>query len=383
MYLCTKSSSIRPATTNRRQSRASRQSDRPNHGEFRNNRKPSLLSLAQWLGGALIVASMVAPAQGQDSLTLGWDSSQDSAVAGYRLYEGIAPRTYTKVIDVGNATTATIQDLVGGVTYYFALTEYDTNGQESALSDEIPYTVPLPTNSVPATIAATFAVDSGIFTAPFGDSGGTLSQPLATDVTDGGLAVGSFNIAQTGNYLVTAMVIAPSLSQNTFYVNIDAEPTDPLMIWDIPVSSTLTSRTVSWRGNGNGDPQSDQYIPKMFALAAGPHQIYIRGRDANATVGQITIVAVPPGPTLSISLAPSGNGASSVPAQPSQASVVMGVRGQAGQTYTILSSDDLRTWTAIGTVTLDANGSAQFSDPDGISRPNRMYRLQSITLSAP
>jgi hypothetical protein len=82
-------------------------------------------------------------------VTLAWDPSPDSAVAGYHLYDGIASLTYTNVIDVGNATNATVSGLVGGVTYFFAATAYDTNGQESVFSDEVSYTVPRLINSLP------------------------------------------------------------------------------------------------------------------------------------------------------------------------------------------------------------------------------------------
>jgi hypothetical protein len=57
-------------------------------------------------------------------------------------------------------------------------------------------------------------------------------------------------------------------------------------------------------------------------------------------------------------------------------SVVLSVIGQPGQTYNVLSSQDLVNWTAIGTITLDATGPDQFTDPAGTSRPNCIYCLQ-------
>jgi hypothetical protein len=57
-------------------------------------------------------------------------------------------------------------------------------------------------------------------------------------------------------------------------------------------------------------------------------------------------------------------------------SVVLSVIGQPGQTYNVLSSQNLTAWTLIGTVTLDATGGCQFTDPAGTSRPNCMYCLQ-------
>ena len=93
--------------------------------------------------------------------------------------------------------------------------------------------------------ALTFAADSGTFTAPFVDGNGTLSQPVEASVANGGQAIYTFNVAHAGNYLVSAQVIAPNEGQNSFYVNIDSTPTDPLMIWDVPICSTLTVNVVS------------------------------------------------------------------------------------------------------------------------------------------
>lgn len=418
-----------------------------------------LLGVVRRLGAALFVLALAVSARGQSSVTLAWDASPDSSIAGYRLYEGAASRTYTNVIDVGNATTVIVSNLVAGDTYYFAVTAYDTNALESDYSGEVIYTVPLPTNNAPiisltfpangtiftdpavidlaaevtsnghtisqvqfyngatllgavatvpysfswdnvsagiyglsakvlydsgstldstvanVTVAAgtpasglTFAADSGTISAPFFATNGIILQSLTTGVTDGGRAAYSFNILNAGDYLVSAMVSAPDERQNSLYVNIDAEPTDPLMIWDIPVSPVLTSRTVSWRGNGTEDPSSSQYIPKVFTLSSGSHQLIIRGREANVSLGTISITPAPP--TLQIRSIPGGP-------------VIVSGTGQAGQTYNVLGSLDLATWTVIGTVTADASGSFQFSDPAGTSSPLRMYRLQTLAVAVP
>ena len=169
-----------------------------------------------------MVLGLAVSAGGQSSVTLAWDASPDSSIAGYRLYEGVASQTYSNVIDVGNATGATATGLVGGATYFYAVTAYDTNGAESDFSSEISYTVPLPANP--------------------------------------------------------------------------------------PPTITLT------------------------ALGG---------------------------------------------------SVLLSGAGQPGQTYNVLASEDLNTWTVIGTVTTDASGSFTFTDPAGTSSPVRMYRLQSIAVTPP
>jgi hypothetical protein len=76
------------------------------------------------------------------SVTLAWDRSQEPNVIGYRVYYGTTSRNYTSMISVGNSTTCSISNLEAGMAYFFAVTAYDNSGNESAYSQEIPYTVP-------------------------------------------------------------------------------------------------------------------------------------------------------------------------------------------------------------------------------------------------
>lgn len=78
-----------------------------------------------------------------NSATLTWDAPTTNAdgtpltdLAGYKVYYGISSGNYTVSIDVGNVTTYKIDDLSPG-TYYFAVTAYDTSGNESDYSNEV------------------------------------------------------------------------------------------------------------------------------------------------------------------------------------------------------------------------------------------------------
>jgi fibronectin type III domain protein len=92
------------------------------------------------------------------SITLAWTPSPDTNIMGYNIYYGVASRTYPNVINVGNVTSATISNLVAGVTYYFAATEYDNLGQESGFSDEVSYLAPngFPTMRIHGMVAGQF-----------------------------------------------------------------------------------------------------------------------------------------------------------------------------------------------------------------------------------
>lgn len=57
---------------------------------------------------------------------------------------------------------------------------------------------------------------------------------------------------------------------------------------------------------------------------------------------------------------------------------VLTVSGLIGQTYEIEATQDFETWTIIGTVTLGAGGSVDFTDADAANIPQRFYRTLEI-----
>lgn len=80
--------------------------------------------------------------------TLTWDAPTENAdgttlvdLAGYRIYYGTFSGSYTIPIDAGNVTTYTFTGLSTG-TYYFAVTAYDTSGNEGAYSIEVNRSIP-------------------------------------------------------------------------------------------------------------------------------------------------------------------------------------------------------------------------------------------------
>lgn len=120
-------------------------------------------------------------------------------------------------------------------------------------------------------------VSAAVVTAPFVLKDGALSQPETTDVAAGGKAIFNFTVAKAGNYVIHAVANAPDEESNSFFLNIDAQPEDPLMIWDIEVTKGFEERVVNWRGNGESG--SGQFSPKVFKLTAGAHKLIIMGRE--------------------------------------------------------------------------------------------------------
>lgn len=83
------------------------------------------------------------PVSAAQSVTLAWNPNTETNLAGYRLYYGLASRSYSSIVPViVPSTQATVANVQPGQTYYFAVTAYTTDGLESDYSDEVSYTVP-------------------------------------------------------------------------------------------------------------------------------------------------------------------------------------------------------------------------------------------------
>ncbi len=93
---------------------------------------------------AVLFVGLFASAALAGSVTLAWDPVNDPAVTGYKIHYGTASKAYTVHVDAKNVTTYTIASLTTGQTYFFAATAYAANGIESAYSNEVSYTVPVP-----------------------------------------------------------------------------------------------------------------------------------------------------------------------------------------------------------------------------------------------
>ena len=140
-------------------------------------------------------------------------------------------------------------------------------------------------------VGRSFPVSAGVVKAPFILTNGYIYQAEQNDIATDGKATYTFAIATEGDYVIKGMVNAPDDSANSFYVNVDAQPEDPLAIWDISPTSGFEERVVNWRGNGSAD--DDEFSPKRFHLAAGEHKLIIVGREPETQLKSLTIEAAP------------------------------------------------------------------------------------------
>ena len=80
--------------------------------------------------------------QPQYSVSLSWNPST-SAVAGYNVYRGASPGSYSKINSSLDASTSyTDGTVASGSTYYYAATAVSSNGEESGYSAPIKVSIP-------------------------------------------------------------------------------------------------------------------------------------------------------------------------------------------------------------------------------------------------
>lgn len=73
---------------------------------------------------------------------LHWQDNQEVDLSGYKIHYGTSSGDYSTVIDVGNVTNYTTNDLTRGIKYYIVLTAYDISGNDSEYSEEIEVLIP-------------------------------------------------------------------------------------------------------------------------------------------------------------------------------------------------------------------------------------------------
>ncbi len=63
------------------------------------------------------------------SATATWNAVTSTPVTGYKVYVGEAPGQYSRTITVGTVTSATVNSLTVGKTYYFVVSAYNSAGE--------------------------------------------------------------------------------------------------------------------------------------------------------------------------------------------------------------------------------------------------------------
>ena len=102
---------------------------------FENSSGMKLTKIMTILAFGAVMVIMANSAHGA-TVRVSWNPNSEPDLDGYKVYYGTLSGTYTQVIDVGAVTSTDVSNLGEGHTYYFAVTAYDVDGNESGFSNE-------------------------------------------------------------------------------------------------------------------------------------------------------------------------------------------------------------------------------------------------------
>jgi PKD repeat protein len=202
----------------------------------------------------ILFSAIASTAFAAGTVTVAWDPVTNPNVRGYKVHYGPGAGNYTASVDVGNITTAPVNNLTEGATYHFAVAAYDASHTEGLLSTDVgaivKYTVPVAafTASVvsgPAPLALNFTSSStGTITSyswNFGD--GTTSTSASPAKV----------YSNAGTFTVTLTVTGPggsNTSTKSNYITVTAgggdttPPSAPGTPTATPIGSTAIG--LSW-----------------------------------------------------------------------------------------------------------------------------------------
>lgn len=265
--------------------------------------------------------TMTARSAAADTLTLMWDRSPDSNVAGYLVYVGTQSGNYGSAYDVGNSTSFAYSSAAPGQAYYFAVAAYFPGPVIGTKSTEVSGT----SNGAPVLVnpgnQSSIAGNPVSLQLSGSDPAG---QPVSYGVTalPPGLALtpatGRISGTPTtpGSYLVTAVVSDGVLSDSETFTWTVAAPTvagdtsAPVITITVPttgsqyntdqtfvtVGGTAVDNTsvteVTWttdRGASGRATGNDSWIAGV-PISRGPNTITIRARDEAGNVSSKAIV---------------------------------------------------------------------------------------------
>jgi hypothetical protein len=99
------------------------------------------INTLRWFWHFVCLAAFGCCSSFAQNVTLVWQASPSPNIAGYVVFYGTMSGTYTYSNSVGLAANETFTNLQPGTTYYFAVSDFNTSGMQSALSSEVSYTV--------------------------------------------------------------------------------------------------------------------------------------------------------------------------------------------------------------------------------------------------
>jgi hypothetical protein len=120
---------------------------------------------------AILVSLWGVPNIQAADVTLSWDRNAEPTVVGYRVYYGTSSRSYSDVVNAGTSTTYVVTGLDSDRKYFFTVTAYDSEGNESGFSNEVSWgtnAAPSP-GSVPGGSGGGCLIASAVYHSPYAE----------------------------------------------------------------------------------------------------------------------------------------------------------------------------------------------------------------------
>ncbi len=233
--------------------------------------KPSVLPRVCLALVLFAIASNIARAA---SATLAWQPSRSDGVVAYHIYYG--NRGYKSSLLVSSqTTTAQVDGLDAGATYYFVVTAVDAAGVESRPSNEALFTVLTKVPSAPAGL-------NNIST-------------RANVLTASGATIAGFVVGGNENHTVVLRGLGPTLSS----AGVPGVLTDPVLVLhqtDAQGNDHVLTSNDNWRDTqesaitGTGlAPGHDTEAAMMLSLPPGSYTAILTGANGGTGVGLIEV----------------------------------------------------------------------------------------------
>ena len=260
------------------------------------------------LAVAVFFAALLSPlrSDASDSPELRWDPPTSGVAAGYVVWSGTSPGTYSGSVDVGLTTAYALTNLSAGTTYYFAVQAYDADNQLGELSAEVSLTTPpaAPTSLVAAVrsrlrINFTWKAPSGTVSGYRLEVGSAAGKSDLAIITTGTLTIVSMRGLSPGTYYARVRsvnsggVSAPSKEVSATLVPAPPPPSSLVatvrtggvidLSWKPPASAVLSYRVDIGTAPGRTDVRmvgTTQTTLRIDDLASGLYFIRVRSVDA-------------------------------------------------------------------------------------------------------
>ncbi len=217
--------------------------------------KPNSGRLLIWGLIILVCSAFEVEAAG---VTLAWDPASSPNIAGYRLHSGTTSGVYSQTIELGNATSTLVSNLVTGKTYFFVVTAYNTMGVESTPSNEVSYLAPSPSATPTPTPSAT-----PTFRPPTTGPSVMLNPPPGSTFTSSSV---TFNWS-AGSATAYILVVGSSLHGFDIY-NSGIVTVHSKTVSNIPTDGRTIYVTLGSQVNGSWSTKD--YTYKAFKPSAAP-----------------------------------------------------------------------------------------------------------------